>query len=111
MDTNATTTMPVTAGMLGAKPARSGCRYDSCVSPQPPSAAPRSVPPRKEAQRCTKAELIAILRKADDWDGVVETAADKAASGERIRADRERSGHRPIATSGWPSSGWRGAPS
>ena len=51
---------------------------------------PRKLPPRKEgAKPPTEAELIAILRNADDWDRVAETAADKAASGRRIRARAE----------------------
>jgi hypothetical protein len=33
-----------------------------------------------------EAELVALLRKADDWDRVAETTADMAASGKRIRA-------------------------
>src|SRR5262249_2203893 len=34
----------------------------------------------------TGAELIAVLRNADDWDRVADTEADRAASGKRIRA-------------------------
>jgi hypothetical protein len=49
--------------------------------------APRSVRPREEnAGQPTEADLIATLRKADDWDHVAETEADRAASGRRIRA-------------------------
>src|SRR5262249_56188414 len=33
-----------------------------------------------------QAELIAALRRADDWDRVAEAAADRAASGRRIVA-------------------------
>jgi hypothetical protein len=51
---------------------------------------PREVLPRnEEAKLPSAAELIALLRKADDWDRVAETAADKAASGQRIRARAE----------------------
>jgi hypothetical protein len=39
-----------------------------------------------EAKLPGEAELIATLRKADDWDRVAETEADRAASGQRIRA-------------------------
>jgi hypothetical protein len=49
--------------------------------------APRPVAPRKgEAKPPSEAELIAILKKADDWSRVAETAEDRAASGRRIRA-------------------------
>jgi hypothetical protein len=41
--------------------------------------------PDKDTQRPGEADLIATLRKADDWDRVAETAAEQAASGERIR--------------------------
>jgi hypothetical protein len=47
---------------------------------------PRRVPQREDTKRPTEAELIAVLRKADDWDRVAQTAADQAASGQRIRA-------------------------
>jgi hypothetical protein len=48
---------------------------------------PRKPAPRQaDAKLPGEAELIATLRKADDWDRVAETEADKAASGERIRA-------------------------
>jgi hypothetical protein len=50
------------------------------VSPRPP------LTPREELTLPGEAELIARLRDADDWDRVAETAADQAASGERIRA-------------------------
>jgi hypothetical protein len=56
-------------GKLSAKP----------VAPKPP-------PPRKEDAPPAEEELIAILRKADDWDRVAETETDQAASGKRIRA-------------------------
>jgi hypothetical protein len=49
---------------------------------------PREVP-AKTTKRPTEAELIAALTKADDWDRVAETEADKAASGRRIRARAE----------------------
>src|SRR5262249_23494291 len=39
-----------------------------------------------ETRPSTEAELIANLRNADDWNTVADTEADKAASGERIRA-------------------------
>ena len=55
---------------------------------------PIKVAPRKQdAKRATEAELIAILRKADDWDKVSETATDRAASGKRIRARAEAAEH------------------
>jgi hypothetical protein len=56
-------------GKLAAKP----------VAPKPP-------PPRKEDAPPAEEELIAILRKADDWDRVAGTETDQAASGKRIRA-------------------------
>jgi homoserine acetyltransferase len=46
----------------------------------------RVLPHAEEAKRPVEAELIATLRKADDWDRVAETEADQAASGQRIRA-------------------------
>jgi len=48
--------------------------------------APREVPLRQAGAQPTEAELIAILRQADDWDHVAETPADRAASGQRILA-------------------------
>jgi hypothetical protein len=45
----------------------------------------RVVPHETDAKLPGEAELIAILRKADDWDRPAETEADKAASGQRIR--------------------------
>jgi hypothetical protein len=55
------------------------------LSQQPVS--PKKVAPRKEKEKPpTEAELIAVLRKADDWDRVAQTAADRSASGQRIRA-------------------------
>jgi hypothetical protein len=46
---------------------------------------PRPRPPRKaEAGLPGETELIATLRAADDWDRVAESAADRAASGQRI---------------------------
>jgi hypothetical protein len=41
---------------------------------------------RKEAEQPVEADLIAILRNADDWDRVADTEADRVASGRRIRA-------------------------
>jgi hypothetical protein len=46
----------------------------------------RPVPPDAEHARPPVAELIATLRKADDWSRVAQSAADRAASGRRIRA-------------------------
>jgi hypothetical protein len=46
----------------------------------------RPVTVAEDAERPNEEELIAILRNADDWDHVAETAADRAASGRRIRA-------------------------
>ncbi len=58
------------------------------LSKQPVS--PRRVPPRKEdATRPGEAGLIAILRQAEDWNRVAESAVDKEASGRRIRARAE----------------------
>lgn len=55
---------------------------------------PRELPPRSEGAKWpTEAELIAILRKAEDWDRVARTAAEKAASGRRIRARAEAAEH------------------
>ena len=55
------------------------------LSQQPVS--PRKVAPRKEGAKLpSEVELIATLRRADDWDRVAQTAADRAASGRRIRA-------------------------
>jgi hypothetical protein len=47
---------------------------------------PKRPPQREEARPPSEAELIATLRKADDWDRVAESAEDQAASGRRIRA-------------------------
>lgn len=41
---------------------------------------------KDETSRPSEKELIAILRKADDWNRVADTDADKAASGQLIRA-------------------------
>jgi hypothetical protein len=46
---------------------------------------PRRVTPAAERKRPGEAELIATVRKADDWDRVARTAADRSASGRRIR--------------------------
>ena len=48
--------------------------------------APQKRPAQEETKRPSVAELIAFLRKADDWDHPAETEKDKLASGERIRA-------------------------
>jgi hypothetical protein len=48
--------------------------------------APVRVVPRKEEKAPGEAELIAILKKADDWDRVAQTMAEQEASGKRIRA-------------------------
>ncbi len=65
---------------LGRKPGK--------LSKEP--VAPRRVAPRKGGvKRPAEAELIAVLRRADDWDRVAEIAADQAASGRRIRARAE----------------------
>jgi hypothetical protein len=48
---------------------------------------PRRVVPREgDAPLPSEADLVALLRMADDWNRVAETAADQAASGQRIRA-------------------------
>jgi hypothetical protein len=44
---------------------------------------------KKDTKLPSEAELIGILRKADDWDRVAETTADKIVSGKRIRARAE----------------------
>jgi homoserine O-acetyltransferase len=46
----------------------------------------RALSAGQEEKRPSEAELIAALRKADDWDHVAVTEADQAASGQRIRA-------------------------
>jgi hypothetical protein len=46
----------------------------------------RDVPPRVEAKLPGEAELVARLMKADDWNRVATTDAEKTAAGERIRA-------------------------
>jgi hypothetical protein len=46
----------------------------------------RVEPPKGVAKPPSEAELIAVLRKAEDWDRVAETTADRSASGRRIRA-------------------------
>src|SRR4051812_23048907 len=43
----------------------------------------RVAPPREDPKLPGEAELIAVLRRADDWDRVAETAADREASGRR----------------------------
>lgn len=49
--------------------------------------APRPVTsPHEDPKVPSLAELIALIRKADDWDRVAQTEADQAASGQRIRA-------------------------
>ena len=47
--------------------------------------ASRPVPKRVGPPRPVEADLLAILRNADDWDKVADTPADQLASGERIR--------------------------
>jgi hypothetical protein len=61
---------------LGRKPGK--------LSGEPVS--PRRVTPEGDKKRPREAELIAILRKADDWDRVAEAPPERVASGERIRA-------------------------
>src|SRR5262249_48811954 len=46
---------------------------------------PKRVVRKEEAKPPSEADLIATLRKADDWDRVAETAEDQTASGQRIR--------------------------
>jgi Glycerophosphoryl diester phosphodiesterase family len=48
--------------------------------------AAKSPPMRKEDVPAAEEELIAVLRKADDWDHVADNEMDQAASGRRIRA-------------------------
>jgi hypothetical protein len=57
---------------------------------------PKRVPRQEDAKPLTEAELIAVLRKADDWDRVAESAADRAASGQRIRT-RARAAEQMLA--------------
>jgi homoserine O-acetyltransferase len=54
------------------------------LSPEPVSPRPRA-PRGSNSKSRGEADLVAVLRRADDWDHVAETAADMAASGERIR--------------------------
>jgi hypothetical protein len=42
--------------------------------------------PKDEPKRRTEAELVAVLRDADDWDRIAVTPDELAASGKRIRA-------------------------
>jgi hypothetical protein len=64
-----------TALALGRKP--------GTLSVEP--VAPRPVPKRVGLPRPVEADLIAILRNADDWNRVADTEADRLASGKRIR--------------------------
>jgi hypothetical protein len=48
--------------------------------------AARKARPARREQPPPEADLIAALRRADDWDRVAESAAERAASGERIRS-------------------------
>jgi hypothetical protein len=45
----------------------------------------RPTPRKEDIKPPSEAELVAILRKAEDWDRVAQTAEDRAASGQRIR--------------------------
>jgi hypothetical protein len=55
------------------------------LSPQPVS--PKRLAPREgESKPPGEAELIAVLHRAEDWDRVAQAVADRAASGQRIRA-------------------------
>jgi hypothetical protein len=47
---------------------------------------PKSIGPKKDAKLPGEAEILAILRKAEDCDRVALTAEDQATSGKRIRA-------------------------
>ena len=47
---------------------------------------PGKAVPAQDEKRPDDADLIVALRRADDWDRVAETPADRVASGERIRA-------------------------
>ncbi len=64
------------AAALGRKPGK----------PSREPVSPRRMAWKEEGPRPGEAELIAVLRAADDWDRVAQTAADRAASGQRIRA-------------------------
>jgi hypothetical protein len=65
------------------------------VSREPVAARP-VVPRRGEPKLPGAKELIASLRKADDWDRVAQTAEEKLASGRRIR-DRARAAEQLLA--------------
>jgi hypothetical protein len=54
------------------------------LSPEPVS--PVKVEPHSPETLPNEEELVAVLCNADDWDRVAETAADQAASAQRIRA-------------------------
>jgi hypothetical protein len=56
------------------------------LSKQPVSPRRLAAPPQGEAKRPSEAELIAILRQAEDWNRVAETPEDRATAGQRIRA-------------------------
>jgi hypothetical protein len=47
---------------------------------------PRRPLDRRDVRQSSEAELIAVLRHAEGWDRVAETAEGRAASGQRIRA-------------------------
>jgi hypothetical protein len=55
------------------------------LSAEPVSARKRT-PPGEDENLPGEEVLIAALRQADDWDRVADSAADRAASGRRIRA-------------------------
>ncbi|HKB40996.1 MAG TPA: glycerophosphodiester phosphodiesterase family protein [Gemmataceae bacterium] len=54
--------------------------------PREPVSPRRTLPRNEEPKPPSEVDLIAILRKADDWNRVAETDADRAASGQRICA-------------------------
>jgi hypothetical protein len=58
-----------------------------------PVGARRLPAPKIEAKPPDEAELIAMLRKADDWNRVAEEAVEQAASGQRIRIRAQAAEH------------------
>jgi hypothetical protein len=57
---------------------------------------PVKIKPKEDQKLPAEATLLAALRKADDWNKVAETAAVRAASGERIR-ERARAAEQLLA--------------
>jgi hypothetical protein len=53
--------------------------------PREPVSPRGAATPKDDATRPSEAQLLALLRAADDWDRVAERAADREASAQRIR--------------------------